>query len=35
MPNMARYAMAMAAISKTEVIASDADLATIREEETT
>jgi hypothetical protein len=35
MPNMAGYAMAMAAISKTEVIASDADLATVREEGTT
>jgi hypothetical protein len=35
MPNMARYAMAMAAIAKTEVIASDADFATVREEETT
>jgi hypothetical protein len=35
MPNMARNAMAMAAISKMEVIVSDADLATVREEETT
>jgi hypothetical protein len=35
MPNMTRYAVAMAAISKTEVIASAADLATVREEETT
>jgi hypothetical protein len=35
MLNMITYAMAMAAISKTDVIASDADLAAVREKETT
>jgi hypothetical protein len=35
MPNMMTYAMAMAAISKTDFIASDADLAAVREKETT